>query len=187
MENPVISADDDKWQAVISCDESSDGLFFYGVKTTGVFCRPSCRSRTPLRENVVFFNASDQAVMAGFRPCKKCRPDMVVFEPDLELVRKAIEIFDQNYNQQLYVNVISQQLGVSAAHLAKLCKQHIGLTPAQYVLKLRVEKAVKLIEQTNNTIIEIAHMTGFRSLSNFYKFFKEQVGHTPNKYRRTAR
>jgi AraC family transcriptional regulator of adaptative response / methylphosphotriester-DNA alkyltransferase methyltransferase len=68
-------SDNDKWQAVIECDKSYDGLFFYGVVTTGVFCRPSCRSKSPLRNNVLFFNGLDDAVKAGFRPCKKCRPD----------------------------------------------------------------------------------------------------------------
>ncbi|HWR42221.1 bifunctional transcriptional activator/DNA repair enzyme AdaA [Sporomusa sp.] len=173
-----------KWQAVVECDKNCDGLFFYGVKTTGIFCRPSCRAKTPMRENVVFFSDSDKAIAAGFRPCKKCRPDVMVFEPDLELVRKALAIFTQQYNQSIDVSEISKQLGVSATQLARLFKQHIGLTPAQYLAKLRVDEAVKLLEQTDINILEVAYTAGFISLSNFYKCFKAQIGHTPNKLRK---
>ncbi len=72
---PRQISDTEKWQAVVNCDKGYDGLFFYGVTTTGIFCRPACRAKTPRRENVVFFGNAEQAIEAGFRPCKKCRPD----------------------------------------------------------------------------------------------------------------
>ena len=186
MKKPFRMSDNEKWQAVVSCDKSYDGIFFYGVKTTGIFCRPQCRAKTPSRVNVIFFDDAVDAIEGGFRPCKKCRPDEVVFEPDLELVKKAKDIFDVNYDQLIEPNNISKQLGVSMNHIVRLFKQHYGLTPTQYVTKLRVDKAAELLRQEEVKILEIAYLTGFQSLSNFYRCFKGQVGFTPREYRNNS-
>lgn len=185
MKKPITISDDKKWEAVVNCDKNYDDTFFYGVRTTKIFCRPSCKCKTPMRDNVVFFDNVTKAIEKGFRPCKRCRPDKMVFQPDLELIKKAKEIFDDNYNKQIDFNQISKQLGVSPNHLIKLFKQHGGLTPMQYIIKIRITKAVELLEHTDERIIEIAHSTGFRSLSNFYKSFKEHTNHTPNEYRKS--
>ena len=154
--NKSCSTFDKKWQAVISCDKSYDGLFFYGVKTTGIFCRPSCRAKTPICENVVFFDTAANAIAAGFRPCKKRQPDKEVFEPDIELVKKAQEIFNLNYDKSINLKNISTQLGVSVNHLIKLFKQHSGVTPSQYITKLRIDKSLGLLAKEDISIIEIA-------------------------------
>lgn len=186
MDKPIKIYDDDKWKAVVACDKEYDGVFFYGVKTTGIYCRPSCGARTPARENVVFFDNWQKAVNAGFRPCKKCRPDKEVFEPDLELIRKAMDIFLADYALAIEIGHTAKQLGVSPGHLARLFKKHCGTTPAQYIAGLRVGKAAELLRQTDIGILEIAYMTGFKSLSNFYKRFKEQTGHAPKEYRESG-
>nr|WP_278277887.1 helix-turn-helix transcriptional regulator [Anaerovirgula multivorans] len=80
---------------------------------------------------------------------------------------------------------ISKQLGLSINHLIRLFKQHSGLTPTRYIAKRRVEKAAELLNQTDINILEISYTTGFKSLSNFYKCFKEETGHTPNEYRKS--
>ncbi|MHB1392860.1 MAG: bifunctional transcriptional activator/DNA repair enzyme AdaA [Clostridia bacterium] len=183
MNKPIQISEDEKWKTVVSCKKDYDGLFFYGVKTTGIFCRPSCSAKTPVRTNVVFFENGINAIDAGFRPCKKCRPDKAVFEPDLELVKKAKDIFDANYAESIEVGHAAKQLGVSPSHLARLFKKHCGTTPAQYITGLRVGKAAELLRQTDIGILEIAYMTGFKSLSNFYKRFKEQTGYAPKEYR----
>lgn len=176
----------EKWQAVVSCDKSYDSLFFYGVKTTGIFCRPSCKAKTPARENVVFFDNSKAAIDARFRPCKKCCPDKAVFEPDFELVKKAKDIFDSHYDTAIDLTATAKQLGVSANHLSRLFKKQFGRTPTQYITGLRLDKAAELLGQADASILEIAYMTGFKSLSNFYKCFKEQTGHTPKEHRKTG-
>jgi len=178
-------SDNEKWQAVVNCDKSYDGLLFYGVKTTGIFCRPSCRAKTPVRGNVVFFDNAINAIDEGFRPCKKCRPDEAVFEPNLELVNKAKDIIEANYDKPIDINHISKQLGVSTNHLTRLFKQNSGLTPTHYIAKLRISKSAELLEQADKNIIEIAYISGFYSLSNFYKHFKELIGQTPNEYRKS--
>lgn len=177
-------SDTEKWQAVVSCDSRYDGIFFYGVKTTGIFCRPSCKSKTPVRDNVTFFDNVESATKTGFRPCKRCQPDKVAFEHNLELVKKAKDIFDVDYNKTIDLSHISKQLGVSTSHLIRLFKQYRGLTPTQYIVKIRIDKATELLNQKDISILDIAYMIGFKSLSNFYKCFKQQTGHTPNKYRK---
>ena len=185
MKEYLPISDIEKWQAVASCDKSYDGLFFYGVKTTGIFCRPSCKAKTPARKNVIFFDGAVNAISEGFRPCKKCRPDKAVFEPDLELVKKTKDILEANYDKAIGLSNISKQLGVSANHLARLFKQNSGITPTQYITKLRVKRSLELLGQEDKNILEISCMTGFNSLSNFYKHFKEQMGQTPNEYRKS--
>lgn len=185
MKDLVFLSDNDRWQAVIKSDSSCDGLFFYGVKTTGIFCRPSCKAKTPLRENVVFFNTPAMAVANGFRPCKRCRPDMAAFEPDGDLVRLTIKFLEQNYAQAIDIHTVCKQLGISVHHWGRLFKKHMGMTPGQYLTKLRVAKAAELLESTQLSILEIAYTTGFSSLSNFYRSFKAQLGHAPSEYRKS--
>lgn len=177
-------SDNQKWQAVVSCDKDYDGVFFYGVKTTGIFCRPSCKSKQPVRGNVIFFDDTAAAMENGFRPCKKCRPDKVSFEPESELVKKAKDIIDTAYNQHLDEGYIAQQLGVSKNHLIRLFKRYSGLTPTQYITRIRVEKALEMLEQEELSVLEIAYAVGMKSLSNFYRCFKELTGHAPNEYRK---
>ena len=154
MKELIRISDNEKWQAVVSCDGSYDGMFFYGVKTTGIFCKPSCKSKTPVRGNVTFFDNAAKAIEIGFRPCKRCCPDKVVFEPDLELIKKAKGIFDSTYNKQIDLSHVSKQLGVSTNHLIRLFKQHNGLTPTQYITKVRVDKAEELLRQSDINILE---------------------------------
>lgn len=185
MKEPIRISDNEKWQAVVSCDRSYDGIFFYGVKTTGIFCRPSCKSKTPIRDNVAFFDSAAKAIELGFRPCKRCCPDKIVYEPDLELIKKAKDMFDADYNKEIQLKHISKQLGVSKNHLIRLFKQHIGITPTQYISKIRVKKAEKLLNKRDISILEVSYAAGFKSLSNFYKCFKEHTGHTPNEHRKS--
>jgi AraC family transcriptional regulator, regulatory protein of adaptative response / methylphosphotriester-DNA alkyltransferase methyltransferase len=185
MKNAKIISDNQKWQAVVSCDSNYDGIFFYGVKTTRIFCRPSCKSKTPIQNNVIFFDKAANAIVSGFRPCKRCCPDKENFKPELEIIKKAKDIFDTTYDKQVNLQYVSSQLGVSINHLIKLFKQHMDFTPIQYVSKIRVDKAKELLKQGDISILEIAYATGYKSLSNFYKCFKDQTGYTPSEYKKS--
>ncbi|HRS21267.1 MAG TPA: AraC family transcriptional regulator, partial [Clostridia bacterium] len=101
------------------------------------------------------------------------------------LVNKAKDIIEANYDKPIDISHISKQLGVSTNHLIRLFKQISGLTPAHYITKLRISKSAELLEQADKNIIEIAYISGFYSLSNFYKHFKELIGQTPNEYRKS--
>jgi AraC family transcriptional regulator of adaptative response / methylphosphotriester-DNA alkyltransferase methyltransferase len=184
MKDSSRISDNKKWNAVVSRDKNYDGIFFYGVKTTGIFCKPSCKSKTPVRENIIFFAHTTAAMEQGFRPCKRCCPNKEVFEPELELVKKAKDIIDTGYNRRIDISYIAKQLGVSKNHLIRLFKRHSDFTPNQYITKMRVDKALELLDQEEASILEIAYAVGFKSLSNFYKCFKEKTGHTPNEHRK---
>ena len=171
------------WRAVADCDSTYDGQFFYGVESVGVYCRPSCKSKTPLEKNVLYFTDKYAAHAAGFRPCKRCRPDLAVYAPGLELARQAKHLVDNYYTQHEKPALQMKNLGVSANHLSVIFKQHYGLTPIEYLSKNRFEHAADLLLQTDMPIIQIGMEAGFESLSAFYAFFKKHSGTTPKKYR----
>lgn len=175
----------EKWNAVVHCDHAYDGVFVYGVKTTGIFCRPSCKSKEPLRANVEFFDGIEQAYAYGLRPCKRCRPDLIEFRPILDLIEKAKHIFDTCFNDSDKLSDKIKELGTSQNYLSRLFRQQFNMTPTAYVNKLRVEKAMQMLLGTEINIVDVALLCGFGSLSNFYEFFKKQVGLTPKEYRKT--
>ncbi|HWQ80493.1 MAG TPA: Ada metal-binding domain-containing protein [Anaerovoracaceae bacterium] len=175
--------EDEMWQAVVDCDESYNGKFFYAVKTVGAYCRPSCKSRTPLRKNVRYFETGEDAEKAGFRPCKRCRPDLLNYAPMFELAQQTKELIDGHYLQRERLAAEMKQLGVSANHLAAVFKQQYGMPPIQYLNQIRIGHAKKFLAETDMPIIDIAGEIGFDSLSAFYGFFKKQTGTTPKDYR----
>ena len=176
-------SEDTAWQAVVNCDPSYDGSFWYAVKTVGVYCKPSCKSRTPLRKNVVFWDSAKDAEAAGFRACKRCRPDLDEYLPAKELAAKIKEMLDQQDCKPKQLTVGIRQLGVSPNHAAMVFKKQYGLSPTAYVNQKRAAKIKALLSQSDMPIIDIAESAGFSSLSAFYSFFKKHVSTTPKAYR----
>ena len=176
--------DDEKWNAVVQCDSTYVCVFWYGVKTTGIFCRPSCKSKVPLRHNVEFFNEIQHACESGLRPCKRCRPDLVEFNPVLDVTEKVKFILDTWYDDRLQLAARLKELGISRNHLISLFRKQYQATPVEYCNKLRIEKAAQLIKESDGTILSIALLCGFGSLSTFYQFFKKHIGLTPQEYRK---
>jgi len=171
--------EDTLWNATIQCDKNFDGKFFYAVKTVGVYCRPSCKSRTPLRKNTLFFPTSEEAEKNGFRACKRCRPDIKNYTPTRDLVKKAEALLRNN---ALSTEEI-KKLGVSQNHLSFLFKKYYGLSPKEYKDKIRILKAQKLLSETTMSITEITYHIGFNSPSAFYSFFRKHLQITPKQYR----
>jgi len=128
MENNGVIPKEEMWKAVVNCDNHYDGLFYYAVKTTGIVCNPSCRAKTPLRENALFFNNISYAIKEGFRPCKLCRPDIIEYnyEPNKELVQSIKEKFNKNYSELIDLKAISYEFGISPSHLTRLFKEYLG-------------------------------------------------------------
>jgi len=182
-----MPTDDEKWEAVRQSDPGYDGVFFYGITTTGIFCRPSCRSRLPLRNNVQFFDSIEQAYAWGLRPCKRCRPDLPEYRPNRDLMEKAKTIFDTCFANRRRLAGELKQLGISQNHLINLFRRQYHQTPVEYLNKLRVNKAAGLLAGSRDNIVQIALACGFGSLSTFYYFFKRQIGMTPHEYRKTKR
>lgn len=173
--------EDEMWQALISCDKNYDGKFFYGVKSTGIFCRPSCASRTPLRKNVVYFHTAEEAMDAGFQPCKRCRPDLLVFAPALDLAKKAKGIMDRAYHDSSLLTQKMNHLGITRRHLDEVFKNQYQETLKDYLSNIRIQKAKELLSD-GISISDTAMAIGMCSLSGFYSFFKKETGMTPAEY-----
>jgi AraC family transcriptional regulator of adaptative response / methylphosphotriester-DNA alkyltransferase methyltransferase len=182
-ETAVFESDDKKWDAVVRCDQSADGEFFYAVKTVGVYCRPSCKSRTPLRKNVLFFKSAAEAKQAGFRPCKRCRPDLLDYAPALEIAERTKRLIDGYWDSRKQIDREMRELGVSASQLSRIFRAAYGMTPGEYLSQVRVRHAKQMLQDEANAIIDVAYEVGFESLSAFYRFFKKHAGVTPREYR----
>src|SRR4051794_13789369 len=121
-----------RWLAVMEKNPTFDGVFYFGVTSTGIFCRPSCSSRTPKPENVAFFSESAEAERAGFRACLRCRPLEASFSgPQSELLAKALRLLDANRGDIETVDDLSTELGVSPGHLQKTFKTMLGAGPKE--------------------------------------------------------
>jgi AraC family transcriptional regulator of adaptative response / methylphosphotriester-DNA alkyltransferase methyltransferase len=175
---------DQKWQAVLKNDEQYDKLFFYGVKSTKIFCRPSCKSKTPLKKNILYFENIQQAEQAGYRLCKRCRPDLLEYRPINEIAEKAKALLHDYFLEQQKLMNEFEQLGVSRHRMAMIFKECYGMTPKKYYDTLRIEEAKKKLTATDATIMDIAFDTGFRSLSAFYMLFRKRMNISPSKYRK---
>ncbi|SCZ81770.1 bifunctional transcriptional activator/DNA repair enzyme AdaA [Acidaminobacter hydrogenoformans] len=177
------SVDPVKLAAVLNSDAAYDGKFFYAVKSTGIFCRPSCRSRAPKPENLDFFDTRDAALAAGYRPCKRCRPDLSDYAPyehSTEALREAIEVhlLDPEVLAPLLKALGGHQASVKAAFNA-----HYGCLPMEMILQKRLEIAARSLITSSAPILQIALSSGFSSQSAFYAAFKRAYHMSPGKFR----
>ncbi|MFG3613957.1 bifunctional transcriptional activator/DNA repair enzyme AdaA [Rummeliibacillus stabekisii] len=183
METNINLSFEEMWEKIIACDRKYDGLFFTAVKTTKIYCRPSCRSRKPKKVNVEFYSEMNEAVMAGYRPCKRCQPE-VEHSPHIELVRKVVTFLVNNYRQTLILKDIANEIGVSPFYLERTFKQETSETPRMYLEKIRIDKAAHLLSHTSMTNLEICYEVGFQSPSNFYKVFRSLKNCSPSEFRK---
>ena len=169
------------WHAVTTRNRSYDGKFFYGVRTTGIFCRPSCFSRNPKKENTVFFETRQQAEEAGFRPCKRCRPDLLLFDPTGDVTAKAKEAIDHYYSDSEALELALMSLGVTRRHLTRLFEQRYDMPVKTYLDLVRLKRARVLLEQ-GGTVTDAALLVGFETPSAFSTFFRKATGMTPTDF-----
>ena len=118
--------DEEKYRAIAACDAACDGLFYYGVVTTGIYCRPSCPSRTPKRENLRFFASREEAEAAGFRPCKRCRPDLDRFAPGEEAAAAVRQAVARHYADPQALRQELDAFGLDRRHLTRLFERTCG-------------------------------------------------------------
>jgi AraC family transcriptional regulator, regulatory protein of adaptative response / methylated-DNA-[protein]-cysteine methyltransferase len=171
----------ERWDAVTQRDPHADGAFFYGVKTTGVFCRPSCASRQPRRENVDFFLTTDAARAAGYRDCKRCQPGRLPRE--LEIVNRACAALDADPQQRLTLTQLSDAVHVSPFHLQRLFKRVVGVSPRQYQAAQR-GAALRDALQRGTDVTRATVDAGFGSPSRMYESAPGELGMAPSAYRR---
>ncbi|MFE4241908.1 bifunctional transcriptional activator/DNA repair enzyme AdaA [Peribacillus butanolivorans] len=173
----------DYWKAIVECDAAYDDHFLYGVKTTGIFCRPSCKSRVPNKENVQIFKNANMALEENFRPCKRCKPEGLNLPTD-EWIEQITEWIDQHYSEPLTLNTLADISHGSPYHLQRLFKRVKGLSPTEYIQQLRLEKAIRMLESSEQPVTEIGLAVGFSSTPYFITLFKKNTGYTPSGYRK---
>ena len=174
---------DEYWKAIVENDSSYDDRFFYGVVTTGIFCRPSCKSRAPRIENVVIFKNAKMALSEKFRPCKRCKPEGLRL-PDHEWVQQIVEWIDQNFNKHISLEKLAEVGHGSPYHLQRTFKRLKGMSPLEYIQQVRIDKAIHFLMTTNKTISNIGMAVGLSNTPYFITLFKNKTGFTPVEYRK---
>jgi AraC family transcriptional regulator of adaptative response/methylated-DNA-[protein]-cysteine methyltransferase len=182
-ESPAARADEARWEAVRRRDKAFDGAFVFAVRTTGVYCRPSCASRAAKRENVSFYSSPEAADKAGYRACKRCRPDRLgAPDPNAEAVRRACETIAAAEEAPKLAD-LAARAGMSPFHFHRLFKTVTGVTPKGYAAQTRARRAADSL-RTADTITGAIYDAGFNSSSRFYESAAARLGMTPSAVRR---
>ncbi|HUE72954.1 MAG TPA: bifunctional DNA-binding transcriptional regulator/O6-methylguanine-DNA methyltransferase Ada [Pirellulaceae bacterium] len=178
----LYSTDRQRWQAVTARVPAADGDFYYSVKTTGVYCRPTCPSRLPRRDNVRFHASCLDAERAGFRPCKRCRPkeDSLARRRAATVERACRTIEEADTMPAL--DELAQAAGMSRYHFHRVFKAQTGVTPKGYAAAQRVRR-VRTELSTRKTITAAIHGAGFNSASRFYETSAKVLGMTPTTFK----
>jgi AraC family transcriptional regulator of adaptative response/methylated-DNA-[protein]-cysteine methyltransferase len=182
-DRPQLRRDEDsRWSAVLTRDSGADGTFYYAVTTTGIYCRPSCGSRRPRRENVRFFSSPAEASAAGFRPCKRCRPEMPPGSTLAARVAAACRAIE-SAEELPTLAALARAGGLSPSHFHRLFKSVVGLTPKEYAVADRNRRVREALTDTP-TVTEAVHAAGFGSSGRFYSISGMALGMTPTAFRK---
>jgi AraC family transcriptional regulator, regulatory protein of adaptative response / methylated-DNA-[protein]-cysteine methyltransferase len=172
-----------RWQAVVERDPRADGAFFYGVSTTGVFCRPSCGARTPLQKNVSFYREPSEAKRAGFRACKRCNPESTPpRQHQKELVVEACRRIERSETEPSLTE-LSNSAGLSPHHFNRVFKRIVGVTPKQYAIAHRSRVASKNLT-TSKSVTSAIYESGYGASSRFYESAQRRHGMTATDIRK---
>ncbi len=173
------------WAAYAGRDTRFDGRFVAGVRTTGIFCRPSCSCRRPRPERVVYFPSARAAERAGYRPCKRCRPDLPggAAEAERRFAQRVLHVMRTRLDEPLTVEQLAAAVGASTSSLAHRFRAADGRTPMQALGDLRIERAKALLVGSDASVLETALRAGFQSLSAFNRAFQRRTGLAPSIWR----
>ena len=178
-------------RARVSRNRVYDGRFFTAVRTTGVYCRPVCPVRPARGCNVEFFPSAAAAEVAGYRPCLRCRPETAPFSPawrgSRTTVDRAMRLIRRGAIDEGSVEEVAARLGVGARHLSRLFQKHVGASPLEVAKTVRVQRAKRLIDETDLPLSEIAFRAGFGSVRRFNAVFAEVYKRQPSEIRRGKR
>jgi AraC family transcriptional regulator of adaptative response/methylated-DNA-[protein]-cysteine methyltransferase len=173
------------WESVLNRDASVDDRLLYGVTTTGIYCRPSCPSRRPKRDNVAFFSSVEAAERAGFRACQRCRPNRA--KSSNTAVDRARNYIDNHIaelgEERITLELLGEESGISPSHLQRKFKEAFGLTPAQYI-RARKSERLKGELKRGETVSRATFGAGYGSSSRVYEAADANLGMTPATYRR---
>ncbi|MGV0025398.1 bifunctional DNA-binding transcriptional regulator/O6-methylguanine-DNA methyltransferase Ada [Phormidesmis priestleyi ANT.L61.2] len=170
------------WQAVLDRDPNFDNQLFYGVRSTKIYCRPTCPSRRPNRDQVSFFASSESAEAKGFRPCKRCRPDQAI-APIQEKILSACRYIEAQSDRIPTLTELGTQVEMSPTHLQRVFKQIVGVSPFEYGDAQRIERLKQQLHQGEEIAIAL-YSAGYGSSSRLYEKAPEQLGMTPATYKK---
>jgi AraC family transcriptional regulator of adaptative response/methylated-DNA-[protein]-cysteine methyltransferase len=176
-------SEDTCWSAVLNKDRTQDGRFFFGVHTTGVFCRPSCAARPPLRKNVRFYVTTAEATDDGLRACLRCRPlESIASNPSVPKIQALCVYIREHADETLTLDVLARRVGLSRFHLQRTFKTIVGVTPKQYVDSCRLGQ-FKGHLRLKSSVTDAIYEAGFGSSSRVYERVDTRLGMTPSEYR----
>ncbi len=178
----VATVADPRWAAVVARDPAADGRFFYSVRTTGVYCRPSCGARPARPENVDFHATAADAERAGFRPCKRCKPDQPARAEQVAAQVAELCRFIEQAEQPPTLDELAERAGLSSHHLHRLFKQVTGLTPKAYAAAHRASRVRQELDRSE-TVTDAIYDAGYNSNGRFYADSNEMLGMTPTAWR----
>ena len=174
------------YEALVNRDARYDGQLFFGVTSTGIYCRPICPAPKPKPENVLYFADAETATLAGFRACKRCRPESRPGSPAWEgtgaTIARALRLLAQGDGPE-NLSALSDKLGVSDRHLRRLFKAHLGKSPMDVKMENRLGLAHSLLSDSDSSIADIAFAAGFQSLRRFNDAFKAANNMSPTAWR----
>ena len=179
----VATVSDPRWAAVLARDGRADGTFFYSVRTTGVYCRPSCPSRTARVENVAFHATAADAARAGFRACKRCQPDALPLAAQRAAMVADLCRFIETAQREPALAALAQRAGLSVYHLHRVFKAVLGLTPKAYAAAHRARR-VRQALGTGASVTDAIYSAGYNSNGRFYEEADRFLGMTPARYRK---
>jgi AraC family transcriptional regulator of adaptative response/methylated-DNA-[protein]-cysteine methyltransferase len=182
--NPAVTSNPDLWNAVLMRDASRDGSFVFAVRSTGIYCRPSCPARRPQREQVRFFKLPEAAEQAGFRACKRCHPRRAqANDPQVELVRRVCHIIDEHDHDSVTLDNLSLIVGVNPHRLQRTFKEIMGITPRQYTDSRKLDRFKSGVKK-GASVTDAMYDAGYGSSRALYEKSSAQLGMTPATYGR---
>ena len=179
------------YNALTARDGRFDGVFFVGVTSTGIYCRPMCRVKTPKAANCRFFDTPQEAEQAGFRPCLRCRPELAPGNAPVDDAQRIAQVIVQRLEEgqlddEAGLEAIADQFELSSRQIRRIVQSELGVPPIQLLLTRRLLLAKQLLTETTWPMTEVAFASGFSSLRRFNDAFSRRYGMPPTRLRRKA-
>lgn len=180
----LANVTDEQWQAIVHNNSNYDGLFWYGVHSTKIVCRPSCRSRVPRKDGVTIFKQMKAAYDEGYRACKRCKPEGKAI-PQKEWIEDVKLWIDEHLHEPIQLERLAQKHHSSPYHLQRVFKSLVGMSPNEYIQQKRIEASCQLLRTTSLSIAIIGQQVGYTHTTYYNALFKKIMGISPLQYRKS--